>query len=72
MSYAKNSGIDTAEYIGALEASNSAIDSPNGPQQTLLRLAIALMKDRELAAKFKCDVGDVVMQHFGRGEIRGV
>ena len=67
MSYAKNSGIDPAEYTGALEASNSAIDSPNGPQQTLLRLAIALMEDRELAAKFKCDVGDAVMQHFGIG-----
>lgn len=67
MSYAKNSGIDPAEYIGALEASNSAQDSPNGPQQTLLRLAIALMEDRELAAKFKCDVGDAVMQHFGIG-----
>jgi hypothetical protein len=67
MGYAKNSGINPAEYIGALEASNSAVDSPNGPQQTLLRLAIALMEDRELAAKFKCDVGDAVMQHFEVG-----
>lgn len=67
MSYAKNSGIDPAEYIGALEASISAVDSPNGPQQTLLRLAIALTQDRELGAKFKCDVGDAVMQHFGIG-----
>ncbi|MBT7880607.1 MAG: sel1 repeat family protein [Gammaproteobacteria bacterium] len=67
MGYAKNSGINPAEYVGALEASNSAVDSPNGPQQTLLRLAIALMEDRELAAKFKCDVGDEVMRHFGIG-----
>ena len=67
MGYAKNSGINPAEYVGALEASNSAVDSPNGPQQTLLRLAIALMEDRELAAKFKCDVGDAVMQHFEVG-----
>jgi uncharacterized protein len=67
MSYAKNSGIDPAEYIGALETSNSAVNSPNGPQQTLLRLAIALMGDRELAAKFKCDVGDAVMQRFRIG-----
>ena len=67
MSYAKNSGIDPSEYIGALEASNSALDSPNGPQQTLLRLAIALTEDRELRAKFKCDIVDAVMQHFGIG-----
>ena len=67
MSYAKNSGIDPAEYLGVLEASNSAVDSPNGPQQTLLRLAIALMEERELAAKFKCDIGDAVMRHFGIG-----
>lgn len=67
MSYAKNSGIDPAEYVGALEARNSAVDSPNGPQQTLFRLAIALTEDRELGAKFKCDIGDAVMQHFGIG-----
>ena len=67
MNYVKNCGVEPSEYIGALEKANSAVDNANGPQQTLLRLAISLMEDRELAAKFKCDVGEAVMRHFGIG-----
>lgn len=67
MNYVKHCGIDPSEYTGMLENTDSGLDSANGPQQTLLRLAISLKEDRELAAKFKCDVGEAVMRHFEFG-----
>lgn len=65
--YARSSGIPSGEYEGALNKSVPEVDGPDGPQQFLLKLALMLSADRELMAKFRCDVGAVVQKHFKLG-----
>jgi len=67
MHYAEHCGIDPAEYLGALDNIDDTGKRPNAAQQALSRMAVELMTDRELAAKFKCDIGDAVMRHFEIG-----
>ena len=61
---ARRSGISPEEYIGALNRSRPEVDGPEGPQQLLMELSLQLADDRELMAKFRCDVGRTVQEHF--------
>lgn len=61
------SGIPERAFKGSLSKSIPEIDGPDGPQQYLLQLSLSLAQDRELMAKFRCDVGSVVRKHFKLG-----
>lgn len=65
--YAFCSGIDENEYIGALKNSNPYVDGPEGPQQLLLKFCLELLDDPWSMAKFRCDVGNKIMEHFSLG-----
>jgi TPR repeat protein len=64
---AKRSGIPPQAYRGALERSRPEVDGPGGPQQLLLGFCLQLADDQELMAKFRCDVGREVQEHFELG-----
>lgn len=69
---ARCSGISPNEYIGALKRSRPEVDGPDGPQQLLMELSFQLADDRELMAKFRCDVGRAIQDHFEIGNcLRG-
>lgn len=65
--HARNSGISPQEYSGALSRSNPEVDGPDGPQQMLMAMSFQLSADRDKMAKFRCDVGSAVMEHFQLG-----
>ena len=66
---ARRSGISPKEYIGTLNRSRPEVDGPDGPQQLLMKLTFQLADDQELMAKFRCDVGRAVQEHFKLGQI---
>lgn len=69
--HARNSGITPQEYSGALSRSNPEVDGPDGPQQMLMAMSFQLSADRDKMAKFRCDVGRAVMEHFKLGAYAG-
>lgn len=66
--FARNSGISSSAYSGALGNSSPEIDGPDGPQQLLLALSMQLMPNQELMAEFRCRVDDNVMKRFRLGK----
>ena len=61
--FAKNSGIASTEYLGALSRSTPDVDGPDGPQQLLLGLSLQI-SNRDLMAAFRCKVDDKIMRNF--------
>lgn len=68
---ARRSGISPHEYIGALQNSQPEVDGPDGPQQLLMGLSFQLADDPALMAKFRCDVGRTIQEHFNLGDCSG-
>ncbi len=65
--FARESGIASAEYLGALSRSTPEVDGPEGPQQLLLGLSLQI-SDRDQMADFRCKIDDKIMQSFQLGK----
>ncbi|WP_151444704.1 hypothetical protein [Halomonas lysinitropha] len=66
--FATSSGINSAEYKGALNNSIPDVDGPDGPQQLLAGFSMHLLGNQELMAKFRCKVDDKIMKRFQLGK----
>ena len=64
--FARNSGIASAEYRGALDSSIPEVDGPDGPQQLLLGLSLQIANQDQMA-EFRCKVDDKIMRGFAFG-----
>ena len=66
--FAKNSGISSAEYKGALSNSIPEVDGPNGPYQLIAGFSMHLAGNQLLGAEFRCKVDDKIMKRFRLGK----
>lgn len=65
--FARNSGINQIEFIGALEKSIPEVDGQDGPQQLLLSLSLQI-SNQEKKAEFRCRIDENIMRTFGLGK----
>ena len=65
--YARQSPIPEREYRGALGRSFPEVDGPNGPQQTLLRIALQLSGKPDLMVRFRLMIVSNIAQHMRVG-----
>jgi ankyrin repeat protein len=68
--FAANSGIDEADYIGAMERSVPEVDGPDGPQQLLSRQCFSIMNNnnRDIVAHIRRLTVQKVMSRYRIGK----
>ena len=66
--FVKNSGIESKEYMGAMDDSMDVVDGVDGPQQFLRHIGLNLSAD--LRVKVSLGILDGVMKHFSLGRYK--
>jgi hypothetical protein len=62
--FAARSGIDSAEYAGAMENSMEEVEGPSGPQQTLLKELISLGQPFETLASIRIKIVQKIIEQW--------
>ncbi|MBA0446147.1 hypothetical protein D7Y61_02205 [Stenotrophomonas maltophilia] len=55
-SFVEESRVSEADYKGALNRSNPAVDGPDGPQQLLLKICMQLFDNEDLMVRFRLQI----------------
>lgn len=63
--FARQSGIQEAEYVDALDRSFDEVDGPGGPQQTLITLCMQLRHNMDLVVEFRTSIVKIIMKEHG-------
>tara|TARA_R110002072_G_scaffold271879_1_gene431900 strand:+ start:2361 stop:3245 length:885 start_codon:yes stop_codon:yes gene_type:complete len=71
INFARNSGISPQEYKSSMNHSIPEVDGPDGPQQTLIGICLALSSNTELMVELRIRVDDHIMRFFSFGKYEG-
>ena len=66
--FAKSSGFDEDDYIGAMHNSFEEVDGEDGPQQEILNLCMMLYPNQDLMAELRMKTVDNIMKHWKLGK----
>lgn len=69
--FARDSGISPNEYKGSMRNSRPEVDGPDGPQQFLLNICIALNPNMSLVVDLRTKIVDNVMRSLSFGKYEG-
>ena len=70
--FAKTSGFDEDDYLGAMKNSFEEVDGPDGPQQEILNLCMMLYPDQRLMAELRIKTVDLLMKHWELGKYASI
>jgi hypothetical protein len=70
--FAKTSGFDEDDYLGAMGNSFEEVDGVNGPQQEILKLCMTLYPNQNLMAELRIKTVDNIMKHWKLGKYSAI
>ena len=70
--FARTSGFDKDDYLGAMKNSFEEVDGPDGPQQEILNLCMMLYPDQRLMTELRIKTVDLIMKDWKLGKYASI